>query len=86
MKFLVEGWFKQVPTPAVLALIPAEVEHGKPFDAQGIRQALYVASDQTRAWQVYQTDSLTAVQEILASFPLHPYLNTSITPLADDAR
>ena len=84
MKFLVEGWFKQAPTPDMLALIPVEIEHGKQFDKQGIRQALYVASDQSRAWQIYQADSLMAVQEIVASFPLYPYLNTMITPLAHD--
>ena len=86
MKFLVEGWFKQAPTAEILALIPAEVAHGKQFDAQGTRLALYVASDQSRAWQVYQADSLASVQSIVASFPLHPYLATKITPLAESVQ
>jgi muconolactone delta-isomerase len=84
MKFLVESWFEQMPTPEVLALIPAEVAHGQQFDAQGSRLALYVAQDQSRAWQLYQADSAQAVQSIVASFPLYPHLATKITPLADD--
>ena len=83
MKFLVESSFKQVPTPEMLGLIPAESAHGEMLDRQGVRLALYLAADQSRAWQIYQADSLAAVEQILASFPLHPYLQMSITPLAD---
>jgi len=85
MRFLVESSFKQTPTQEILALIPAEIARGHELDAQGIRVKLYVAADQARAWQVYQSDSQTAVQAALASLPLHPYLNITITPLADDA-
>jgi muconolactone delta-isomerase len=84
MKFLVESWFAQAPPPEVLALIPAEVAHGRQFDMQGARLALYIAQDQSRAWQLYQADSVDAVQRIVASFPLHPYLATKITPLAEN--
>jgi muconolactone delta-isomerase len=83
MKFLVESSFKQAPTPEVLALIPAESAHGEMLDQQGVRLALYLAADQSRAWQIYQSDSLATVEQILASFPLHPYLQMSITLLAD---
>lgn len=84
MRFLVESAFKQTPTQEILALIPAEIARGNELDAQGIRLKLYVAADQSRAWQVYQSDSQTAVQAAVESLPLHPYLNVTITALADD--
>jgi muconolactone delta-isomerase len=83
MRFLVEGGFKQAPTPEILALIPAEVEHGLALDAAGIREHLYVAADQSRAWQIYRGETLDAVRAIVATFPLYPFLNITITPLAD---
>jgi muconolactone delta-isomerase len=83
MRFLVETSFKQTPNPEVLALIPAEVEHGRALDTQGIREALYISSNQTKAWQIYRGDSVAAVQRIVETFPLHPYLLVTITLLAD---
>jgi muconolactone delta-isomerase len=82
MRFLVEGTFAQMPTPEVLALIPAEVEHGLALDAAGIREQLYVAADQSKAWQLYRGETLDEVRAIVAGFPLYPYLNIMITPLA----
>jgi muconolactone delta-isomerase len=85
MRFLVEASFKQAPNPEVLALIPAEIEHGRVLHAQGVREALYVSSNQTKAWQIYRGDSVAAVERIVETFPLHPYLTVTITPLADTA-
>jgi len=85
MRFMVESSLKQAPTPEILALIPAETARGKELDAQGIRVKLYVAANQSRVWQVFQSDSQSAVQTALASLPLQPYGNTTITPLAEDA-
>ena len=83
MRFIVEGALKQAPTPEVLALIPAEVEHGLALDSAGIREQLYVAADQSRAWQIYRGATLEDVRAIVATFPLYPFLDVSITPLAD---
>ncbi|MCE7981142.1 MAG: hypothetical protein DYG89_08120 [Caldilinea sp. CFX5] len=82
MQFLVESAFKQAPTPEVLALLPAESERGRMLDDMGVRRALYVAADQSKAWQLFKADSLAALQEIVASFPLYPHLHTTITQLA----
>jgi muconolactone delta-isomerase len=84
MKFLVESKFNQAPSEEILALIPAEVEHGKALDRQGIRLKLYVAADRSGAWQVYQGNSMAEVQQVIETFPLHPYVTATITPLADD--
>jgi muconolactone delta-isomerase len=83
MRFLVETTLKSAPTPEVLALIPAEVEHGKMLDARGVRERLYVAADQSKAWQVVRGESTSAVEQILGGFPLYPFLDVKITPLAD---
>jgi muconolactone delta-isomerase len=86
MRFLVETTLNQAPTPDILALIPAEVEHGMALDAQGIREHLYVAADQSKAWQIYRGETQDAVRAVVAMFPLYPFLNVTITPLAEDMR
>ena len=85
MKYLVTSMFNQAPTDSILALIPAEIARGKELDAQGIRLKLYVAADQSGAWQIYQGDTPADVQQAIESLPLHPFVTTTITPLADDA-
>lgn len=82
MRFLVESAFAQAPTPEILALFPAESARGDELDTQGIREALYVAADNSCAWQVFRCDSRAALDKVLASFPLHPYLAATVTPLA----
>ncbi|MFN8475554.1 MAG: muconolactone Delta-isomerase family protein [Anaerolineae bacterium] len=85
MRFLVESMLNQVPTPEILALIPAESARGVELDGQGIREKLYIAADQPRSWQVFTVPSQAALDEVLASFPLHPYVHETVTPLAENA-
>jgi muconolactone delta-isomerase len=85
MKYLVTSKFNQPPTESIIALIPAEIARGKELDAQGIRLKLYVAADQSGAWQIYQGDTEADVRKAVASLPLHPFVATTITPLAEDA-
>jgi muconolactone delta-isomerase len=82
VKYLVTSKFNQVPTDAILALIPAETARGKELDVQGIRLKLYIAADQSQAWQIYQGDTQADIQKALESFPLYPFLTITITPLA----
>jgi len=82
MKFLIETSFKGIPTPDALALLPVETARGMELDAQGVRQWLLIAADQSKAWQLIKADSLEAARDIATSFPLHPYMNTMITPVA----
>jgi muconolactone delta-isomerase len=83
MTFLVESQFAAAPTADILALFSAESARGAALDAEGVRLHLFVAADQSKAWQVYRADSLAELQQILATFPLHQYVTTTITPLAD---
>jgi muconolactone delta-isomerase len=84
MRYLVTSKFNQVPTDSIMALIPAEIARGKELDAQGIRLKLYVAADQSAAWQIYQGNTQADVQAAIESLPLHPFVVTTITPLAED--
>jgi muconolactone delta-isomerase len=83
MRFFVETKFKQAPTDEILGLIPAEIARGRELDAQGLRLQLLVAADRSSAWQVYQADSLATIQQAIESLPLHPFVTSTITPLAD---
>ena len=85
MKYLVTSKLNQAPTDSILALIPAEIARGKELDAQGIRLKLYVAADQSSAWQVYQGATEADIRKAIESLPLHPFVATTITPLAEDA-
>ena len=83
MTFLVESYFNAIPTADILALIPAERARGAELDAEGVRLHLFVAADQSKAWQIYRADSLADLQRILATLPLNRYVSTTITPLAE---
>ena len=80
-RFMVEGALRGSHTPETLALIPAEVARGEELDRQGVRTGLYLAADLSRAWQVYELPSVADVERVLATFPLHPHLAQTITPL-----
>jgi muconolactone delta-isomerase len=84
VRFLVESSFAQAPTSELFALIPAEASRGAELDAQGVRERLYIAADQSRSWQVFRAESAVALQSVLQSFPLHPYLSHTVTALAGE--
>jgi muconolactone delta-isomerase len=84
-RFMVEGALRGPLTPETLALIPAEVARGEEVERAGIRTGLYVAADLSRAWQVYDLPSVEEVERVLATFPLHPHLAQTITPLSQEA-
>jgi hypothetical protein len=49
MRFLVESRLAQAPAPEILALIPTELARGQELDVAGVREALYVAADNSSA-------------------------------------
>ncbi len=83
MRFLVEMSLKVQPTPAIMALIPAETARGLELDAQGVREHLFLAADNSRGWQVFRADSLDAVESVVQSFPFAQYSMITITALAE---
>jgi muconolactone delta-isomerase len=85
MRFLVEMSLKVPPTNEILALLPAEMARGVELDQLGVRERLYVAADNSRAWQIFHAESPAAAEEIVSSFPMAPYSAITITPLADQS-
>lgn len=83
MRFIVESSLAVAPTPEIMALLPSESARGVELDEEGIREALYVAVDSSRAWQILRADSREALDTVLASLPMHPYSTHAITQLAD---
>lgn len=49
MRFIVESALAVAPTPEIMALLPAESARGVELDEAGIRDALYVSADVSRA-------------------------------------
>jgi len=84
MRFLTKETFKAPPTAEVQALIPAEMAKVKELTEQGLLAAVYVAADQSGAWMVWNVDSQAALEEAHNTLPLHPYLNSEITVLAEE--
>jgi muconolactone delta-isomerase len=83
MRYLVEVTLKQPPTPEILSLLPAETAHGQQFDESGVREALFVAQREVKAWQIYRADSQAEVERIVESFPLTKFCNVSISELRE---
>ena len=55
----------------------------KELTEQGLVETAYVAADQTGAWLVWNVDSQAALEETRSTLPIHPYMNTEITVLAE---
>jgi len=84
MRFMIKANLKEPPTEEVLALVPAEQARSQELADQGIREALYVAADQSVVWYIWNCESQDVLEEIHKTLPLHDYLNTEITLLSDD--
>ncbi len=84
MRFLTKETFKAPPTAEVQALIPAEQAKVKELAEQGLIAAVYLAADQSGAWIVWNADSQAALEEAHNTLPLHPYINSEITVLAEE--
>ena len=84
MRFLTKETFKAPPTAEVQALIPAEIAKVKELTEQGLIAAVYIAADLSGARNVWTADSQAPLEEAHTSLPLHPYLNSEITVLAEE--
>ena len=84
MRFLTKETFKAPPTAEVQALIPAEIAKVKELTEQGLIFAVYMAADLSSVWVVWDVDSQAALEETHTTLPLHPYMNSEITLLAEE--
>ena len=83
MRFLTTESLKAPPTAEAQALMPAELAKVKELTKQGLISAFYIAADRLGAWMVWNVDSQAALEEAHNTLPLHPYLNSEITLLAE---
>ncbi len=84
MRFLTTETLKAPPTAEVQALMPAELSKVKELTEQGLISAFYIAADRSGAWMVWNVDSQAALEETHDTLPLHPYMNSEITLLAEE--
>jgi muconolactone delta-isomerase len=83
MRFIVESHFTAAPTPEILAMVPAEQARGREFDAQGIREHLFLPADLSGSWQVFNVQSREELDRALASLPFHPHVAETVTQLTE---
>ena len=65
-------------------LIPAESERVRELQQQGVLDALYVpdgSGPPPALWVVFNGNSREAVQRIIESLPLYPFMRLDLTPL-----
>ncbi len=84
MRFMVEGTPNGNFTNDMMAQLPAETARGKELAEQGLRSAIYVSADYSKAWQIFTAETETDVQRALESLPLYGATDYRITPLSDD--
>jgi len=85
MRFLSKESFKAQPTEAVMSLVPAEQAKMKELMEQGIIEAAYVAADSSAVWAIWNCESQEALEGLHETLPMHDYLASDITLLADRA-
>ena len=83
MRFLTKETFKAPPTAEVQALIPAEIAEVKELTEQGLIAAVDTVADLSSVWVMWNVDSQAALEETHSTLPLHLYMNTEITVLAE---
>lgn len=82
LEYMVHAAFRQQDQQAIIERIPQEREHIKVLMQQGTLAALYIASDSSGVWLVMRGEALEQIQKSLESLPLYPYMELTITPLA----
>ena len=85
MRFLTKETFKGQPTAEVKALIPDEQARVKELAQQGIVEAAYAAADSSAMWLIWNCESQDALADLHKTLPMHDYLASDITLLADGA-
>ena len=83
MRFLTRETFIAPPTADAIELIPAEQAKITELAAQGVVEAAYAAADNSAMWLVWNCESQTALEEAHKTLPLHAYLQSDMTLLAD---
>ena len=65
----------------MMALMPQEQAHSQVLREQHILDALYISADRRFAWLIMDGDSQEHIQELVAAYPLYPYMEIEIAQL-----
>ena len=85
MRFLTRESFIAPPTAEAMELLPAEQAKIAELAAQGVVEAAYAAADNSAMWLIWNCESQTGLERAHETLPLHDYLQSDITVLADEA-
>lgn len=67
----------------IRALIPQEQKHVQALIGKGTIEGTYMSSDRSLLWLVMKGDSIEQIQQELSVFPLYPYMQPDLAPLAE---
>ena len=81
MKYMVAFTFLQQEREAILAHLPEEQTRAKELQEQGLVEATYLATDQSRGWLVMLGASEEHVRQAFTSLPLNRYMQWEMTSL-----
>jgi len=62
-----------------------ERERGKELWGAGVIQRIWRIPGKRAVLGLYRAESATSLQEVFESFPMYPYLDITVYPLADHA-
>jgi muconolactone delta-isomerase len=83
MRCMVTVGFVHRQQDAIAARMPAEQAHVRELTEQGVIEAINIAADRSRVWLVMQGDSEDHVRQMMAAFPLYPYMELEVAPLLE---
>jgi muconolactone delta-isomerase len=83
MRYMVDLTFLPgVDVAAIAPLFPQEQEHTRKLTEQGVVEAIYIGNEAvTHVWIVFKSDSKEALEQVLETFPLHPYQHAEVTAI-----
>ena len=82
MKFMATFTFLQQYREDIFAHLSQEQARAKELREQGIVEATYLATDQSKGWLVMRGESEEQVRHAFQSLPLHRYMEWKLTPIA----
>jgi muconolactone delta-isomerase len=84
MQFMASITFDPADQAQIERRVPEEQTRVRELQQRGMLNALYIP-DGTGApanlWVIFEGDSQAAVQQVVESLPLYPYMHVDLTPL-----
>jgi muconolactone delta-isomerase len=84
MQFLASITFDPADQAEIERRVLEEQTRVRELQQQGLLKALYIpdgAGAPSNLWVIFESDSQAAVQQVLESLPLYPYMRLELVPL-----